>query len=297
MKTRLFPALFFAVTGCIISDTANAQTQGPFNGNNFVNDNGVGTNQWSDMGNAQTSDDVYATVDISGCSLAASNYLKVTNFNFSIPGTAVIEGIKVEIEMSKGSGASAICAVSGTGIAHDMEDAVVSLVKGGTVSGANLALHTPLAARDEYRTYGDCNTLWTNTWTPSDINASSFGVVIAFENELEAGPAIVNIDHVLITVCYSTANGLDKFSGSDIQVTVYPNPTSGQFRISGSKLNFTSLDIYNVFGEKVHHSTISNPESQTIDPNLPNGIYFLDIKTNTSVGSVPGLPQKLVVFR
>ena len=72
-------------------------TQGPNSGGTFANDVTVGTIAWTTPSNAAISDGVFTAAAVL-CSTAASNYLKATNFGFSIPVGSTINGILVEIQ-------------------------------------------------------------------------------------------------------------------------------------------------------------------------------------------------------
>ncbi|TAL60356.1 MAG: T9SS type A sorting domain-containing protein, partial [Bacteroidetes bacterium] len=74
-----------------------------------------------------------------------------------------------------------------------------------------------------------------------------------------------------------TATGIAQFNTNGLQVEVWPNPSNGEFRIKDLGLGIYNLDLYNVFGEKVHSGKILNPESQILNLDLPDGIYFLRI--------------------
>lgn len=74
--------------------TKSVQQSATANPGTLANDAAVGANAWSDPGNAAASDDSDATVATAGL----SNYLKATNFGFSLPASAVPTGIGVTIE-------------------------------------------------------------------------------------------------------------------------------------------------------------------------------------------------------
>lgn len=64
-----------------------------------------------------------------------------------------------------------------------------------------------------------------------------------------------------------------------INVSVYPNPTTGQFRIQNSEFRIQSVEVYDVFG-KLISSTEVNDNDVTIDvSNYNNGVYFTRIRT------------------
>ena len=58
------------------------------------------------------------------------------------------------------------------------------------------------------RSYGGASDLWGETWTYSQINASTFGVAISVSGPANSGEgANADIDHIAITVHYTTAGG------------------------------------------------------------------------------------------
>lgn len=93
-------------------------------------------------------------------------YLKATNFGFSIPSGATINGIVVTIERRCSD--------------FEIKDYAARIVKGGVIkntdkSNPNLYSSTSF----ESTTYGGPTDLWGETWTASDINNSGFGFAIS----------------------------------------------------------------------------------------------------------------------
>jgi hypothetical protein len=172
-------------------------SEGPLSPGTLADDSAVGTVAWSNPTNAASSNDSDASAAYSGGN-AQSHYLKATNFGFAIPAGATIDGVVVEIERAK------------SGIAHAIRDAVVSLVKGGSVSGNNKAdLVTAWTNTDTYITYGSSGDLWGLALAPADVNASNFGVVLSTSATLvdEEGTTTAFVDHIRITVYYTEAAG------------------------------------------------------------------------------------------
>lgn len=69
------------------------------------------------------------------------------------------------------------------------------------------------------------------------------------------------------------------------EINVYPNPTSGKFTVYGLRFipmnigsNNYALEIYDISGEKIFNQTIDRKQ-ETVNLNVPNGIYFLNVKT------------------
>lgn len=171
---------------------------------------GVGTKAWSNPSNAKASDDSRATAELAAG--ATSHYLWAHNFGFALAEEATIVGIEVNIERSAG---------------ELMEDSVVKLAKASAVVGSNFAHKGNLVTgkgfwplSDATAQYGELGSLWGETWTPADVNASGFGVVLAAKNGgFSADTA--KVDRVTITVYYT--EGVDEdlvcFASRSIEIS------------------------------------------------------------------------------
>jgi hypothetical protein len=177
-------------------------SQGPLFPGTAANDASYGTGAdpaWGTPNNAKTNDLLFSI-----CSpLGLSNYLKLTNYGFTIPTGATIDGIVLEISR-KANVSSSI--TTGSRIMDD----TVKLVKGGTVSGTNKAL-TGTANRwptgEAIATYGSSSDLWGLTWTDTDINASNFGAVLAVVDNRGDGSETGSVNFFRITVYYTASGG------------------------------------------------------------------------------------------
>lgn len=152
-------------------------------------DGGGGNQVWSNPGNVSSVNATNATVGFPGGG-DGSNYLFAKNFGFSIPSTAVIEGIQVEY-LRKG-----INAACGS----------VKLTKASnTPVGAELAdyFNDFWPSSLGWFTYGGATELWGTTWTPAEINSTNFGVGISSYNTHGGGSG--EIDAIRITVWWRTA--------------------------------------------------------------------------------------------
>jgi len=165
---------------------------GPNNGSTFANDSGIGTIPWPNPSNAQTSNDIYASVVLNV--VESSNYLKATGFGFALPANAVVLGIVVEVERYASQGG---------------KDTSVKLVKNGVISGNDKAdTVTAWPVADAYKSYGGVSDLWGLAWTVSDINAADFGVAVAGQNASGLDGDALYIDHIRITVHYELREDL-----------------------------------------------------------------------------------------
>lgn len=105
-------------------------SQGPNNPGTAANNSAVGTRAWTSVNNIFTSAASYATATDSGLGTWSTNYLQASNFGFSIPGGSTITGIEVEIDRSCNGTTENL-------VPGRTKDIVVSMVKGGTVTGNN----------------------------------------------------------------------------------------------------------------------------------------------------------------
>ena len=158
----------------------------------IVSDSTITGATWSNPGYAAASDNNYAIVTLDSFSYTVSQYLKATNFSFSIPSGATIRGVTAAVE-----------AHTDNGVAYDSS---VKLVKGGSVTGTDQALGPTgtIGTTDAVRTYGSSSSLWGASLTPSDINSSTFGVALAYDP-----PGLkdeVYVDNIAVQVYYSTSD-------------------------------------------------------------------------------------------
>ena len=186
----------------------------------MADDDSVGTIAWNSPDNAKTSDNVRSSAVFTGTN-QVSHYLKATNFGFSIPNGATIDGIKVEVEKRQSFGGTTV------------EDNKVRIVKGGSIGSTDKAEGGDWnAGTDATSTYGSSSDLWGETWTVSDINASNFGFVISAKNGAIAPDA--EVDHILITVTYTNVD--DKFPFRAVAAFAY--------NTYGERINMKSIDEY-----------------------------------------------------
>jgi hypothetical protein len=169
-------------------------TQGPNSPGTMADDSSIGSVAWSNPNNAKISDNTYTTADDDLDS--TSHYLKATNFGFSVPVNATIDGIVVEVEKNSNSDAF-----------HTILDIKARIVKSdgtiGTTDRSNVGIEWPTT--DTYITYGSSSDLWGETWTYSDINNSNFGFALQITGDASSGTAQARVDHIRITVYYTEA--------------------------------------------------------------------------------------------
>jgi hypothetical protein len=179
---------FFSNAQCIASGTRNAGT--------VVNNNTIGVVAFANPGNATISNDSRAVASATVAILSGNtNYLVATGFGFTIPSYASICGVVVEVEKSAG----------GIGVLAWIQDNQVRLVKGGTITGSNLAdLGNNWAGGDVIQSYGNSSGMWGTTLIPADVNNGNFGVAVSCSFE---GVAILlpsaRVDNIRMTIYYN----------------------------------------------------------------------------------------------
>jgi hypothetical protein len=155
-----------------------------------ADDNAVGAATWSAPGNITAEDGSAASAILSGVQ-KSTHYLRATNFGFSIPAGATINGVTVEVSRCDSSES------------EQVHDGTLKLVKGGIIGGddkASEAIWFP-GFSFETATYGGAVDLWGLVLTPADVNASNFGVVLTAVG-VTAGEPLV--DFVRMTIDYVT---------------------------------------------------------------------------------------------
>lgn len=120
-----------------------------------------------------------------------TDYLVVTNFNFSIPAGVVIEGITVNVNRNSSN-------PSGT------KDYSVKIIKNGALTGNDLSVSSSWASSPSSQVYGGASNLWGTTWDSDAINSADFGIAVSFKKSGGASAITTYIDDISIKVTYSS---------------------------------------------------------------------------------------------
>lgn len=140
--------------------------------------------------NIYSSDDQYSSNTPFLTSGQYSDYLYASGFGFSLPTGSAVTGIQVDIERNDNSG--------------KIKDNIVKLVIGGSITGKDKAVNAAWPSTDKIKSYGGATDVWGTGITYSDVNNSQFGVAISVIRTNGAGSNIGYIDHIKITVSYTT---------------------------------------------------------------------------------------------
>jgi hypothetical protein len=153
---------------------------------------GIGTVNWNNPARATASDDSRARAALDG---TTSRYLSCNTYNFAIPPTAIIVGITVDVERRSNRTSDG-----------GSQDAAMRIVKGGVIGliADDRSTTTTYTTTDVIEAHGGTSDLWGETWTPADINATTFGAAFAATKASSGGPSHnVDVDHMPITITYT----------------------------------------------------------------------------------------------
>lgn len=152
----------------------------------------IGSTAWSTPSNAGADDDAYATnANPGGAYPGVSDWLEGDNFGFSLPASASIVGIKVEIGV--------LADATTTNVAS------CQLHNNGTkITGTNSKLGSDIGATEAVQTLGGATDLWGKSdWAVSDIEDADFGFAMTVNEDSGAGSPTVSVDYFKMTVYYT----------------------------------------------------------------------------------------------
>ena len=228
--------------------------------------------EWNNPTNIKAEDDSVATTVVfpaGNCFMSFceySRYLYASHFKFDIPAEAIIDSILVDIRRT----------------AHDQNalmDSTVRLVKKVTLVGDNLNSPGFWPTTLAYHSYGHDDPLWGTYWLPSDLNDTATGVSLKVMN-LTSSNAKADVDHIRMTVYYSTTNGT---------YSVTSSPSEMEWMNSSSGIDFTiytpspvpcNSKVYNLAGQEINSQNYGRTLRGQNHFHLPTaffqpGIYFI----------------------
>lgn len=159
---------------------------------------------WAGVGNITADDSDYATAGPERDGQSVNN-LRASNFGFTIPSGATIDGIIVSIEASNPDAPDGRTDV-----------AEVNIVKGGAAGAENRAADaaTLLTVDDVVYVYGSAAQLWGEAWTTADINAAGFGAQVRYllDGNADLIFTSVAVDYISITVHFTDNSPVEVFT-------------------------------------------------------------------------------------
>jgi len=161
-----------------------------------------GDTEWANINDVKAQDGVFAFNELSGGS--KSYILQATNYGFTIPTTATIDGIEVIMLRKDALDMDAILDISARLLRNN--NPVGDNYRNLDYWGSDPPPSPPFIPGRNTIQYGSSSDKWGTTWTPAQINDASFGFEIYVNSETESGKA--EIDYIKIKVYYTEAAGV-----------------------------------------------------------------------------------------
>ena len=132
-----------------------------------------------------------------------------------------------------------------------------------------------------WKVYDENQDFWTLDTLTLPVNVATETLQICLEGKINGGHGIC-LDNLSIQGFINV--GINTYNINN-QITVYPNPTTGELRIENGELRINNVEIYDVYGRKLNISQFSilNSQLKTDISHLPSGIYFLRIETDKGI--------------
>ncbi|MEP6793397.1 MAG: hypothetical protein ABJB16_03660 [Saprospiraceae bacterium] len=228
--------------------------------------------EWNHEMNITTEDDSVASTVLSpagNCFMSfcsSSRYLYAHHFNFSIPADATIDTILVDIRRAAYK-------------ENAIRDSILQLDIKGLMVGHNLSSTGYWPASLDYERYGHNDPLWGATWLPSDLNDTTMGVALKIVNRNSENEK-ADVDHIQMTVYFSTSTGIYSVTSSPSEVEWLNSPGEIGMNIFTSSSVYCASKIINVMGQEmlsVRHGYSLHGENHFhwSTEFLDGGVYFI----------------------
>jgi len=156
----------------------------------------------------------------------------------------------------------------------DTAECRVSLVKSGTLVAGGI-FKTGVATGSSWQ-QASVTMYYLNNLTPDTM------YVLFSASSLDKKPkpgSVLWIDDVDVTI----PTGINQVPANKDQVIVYPNPGEGIFTIQTTAFDNTSVEVYNLLGEKILSDKLQNNNTQIDLSGLAKGMYQLRLIKNNNV--------------
>jgi hypothetical protein len=227
--------------------------------------------EWNDFQNVSYVDHQYATAGLAAypsCFQSTCFYSRILfahDFGFTIPAGAVITGITARIlRMS----------TLATGVA----DSAIRLYT-GTPVGINHAVTTYWTPNPMAVQYGDSTDTWGNSFTPDSVNSAQFGLSVQVMNKNISGSfATASVDHIEMTVYYSTGTGIQSQTKSSCVLEIYYDRQAATLTLYSKTGKISAVSITDITGNEIFSAKFPAQAEKTVrlELRLPaSGIYFM----------------------
>ena len=166
--------VLFTTLLIVLAQSVSAESDGD-NFGDYAESDGTGTTVWVDVDNVLDNDSDYAVTKMKFAS-ETSEGLRVNDFDFSIPESNSIIGIKVKLWKE------------GTNVG---DNHVYLIDENNNTVGDDKASAIAWGAETNH-TYGDSADLWGHSWSSADINDPDFGFYIQVESSSTSAVAVIH---------------------------------------------------------------------------------------------------------
>lgn len=193
-----------------------------------------------------------------------SKRIMFSDFGFTIPNDAFIKGIEVKYDY----------ATNATGA--NLQDTTVLLMHWGNIVGTDHKINTADYVGTNTISLGDPTDMWGWYWTPTDINANSFGFALKLISS-QAGINYSFVNGVTLTVYYEVVNGIisHQTSNGDLQWSITNKHLS---IVKSNEFRNDKIEIFDLNGKKLEVDVSITKDKADINLiSLSNGAYFFTI--------------------
>ncbi len=195
------------------------------------------------------------------CLSSPTDTIFFTDFGFNIPTDAEIAGVTLNLYKIEAFN-------------NDVKDTLVSLWNNEVIS-SNLAIDNTWLPDSVVYEYGATDDLWNSNLTPEIVNSSSFG--IAFQMKTLKWCTGATLGNIELTIhLKSPVLSTDMILETN-DLSIFPNPTSGNFTIDSYRGIVEAYRILGTNGELVSDKITSNGSIEINTSNLNKGIYFIQV--------------------
>lgn len=210
-----------------------------------------------------------------------TRYFYAHGFGFTVPLSATLNGVTVQIERSADI----------PGIAADSVLRMVPM--NWAVVGNNYALPQTFSLADSVVTYGGATDLWGYPLTVNEVNSPDFGFAYIVKNNSGIISPTICIDHMQVTVDYTLTTGeIGQQISSPYGMTIHHDPVNGSLVVRGPEDQTGLLRIRDLSGKLVVNNEWKANEHRISTTGLRPGIYVVSMENDQKI-----LTQKVSIGR